>query len=126
MTEAPLVEPEEKKEEEKPVRKVSLNEVRSQVSVKTNNYEVGSFGGIKNLKLTITNHSKYELDRVGVEVQYLKPMNEFLRSEIVSVQALSPGETKVIEVKKSSRGVKVNCKVSTIKSRDFSDDTAGL
>jgi hypothetical protein len=117
---------EEKKEEEKPVRKISLNEIRSQVSVKTNDYDVGSFGGIKNLKLTITNHSKYELDKVAVEVQYLKPMNEFLRSELVSVSSLSPGETKVIEVKKSNRGVKVNCKVSGVRSKEFSDGTAGL
>lgn len=116
----------ESKEEIKAVKKISLNEIRSQVSVKTNDYSVGSFGGIKNLKLTITNHSKYELDKVAVEVQYLKPLNELLRSETVSVQSLGPGETKVIEVKKSSRGVKVSCKVTNIRSKDFTDDTAGL
>lgn len=106
-------------------KKPSVKEIYSQVAVKNNDYTVGSFGGIKNLELTVTNHSKYALDEVQVQVRYYKPMDEFLKSETISFHAIPPGGSKTIPVKKTNRGVRVSSKVSNIKSSDLMD-TAGL
>lgn len=127
---APDMQQEEEKnksvEEEKPVRKPSIKEIYSQVSVRNNDYTVGSFGGIKNLELTVNNSSRYALDEVEVLVQYLKPGDELIKTETISVKGIGPGASKTIPVKKTNRGVKVSVKVSNIESKDFQTSTAQL
>jgi hypothetical protein len=115
-----------KVEEVKEIKKPSIKEIYSQVAVKNNDYTVGSFGGIKNLELTVSNHSRYSLDEVEVTVQYLKPGDELIKSETISVKGIGPGASKTIPVKKTNRGVKVVTKVSSIESKDFMNSTAGL
>jgi hypothetical protein len=91
--------------------KPSRAEVSSLVSVKANDYIVAAFGGIRDLELTVKNSSKVPLEKVIVELTYLKPRDEFLRSENISFRDV-PAEGKLtIPVKKSNRGVKVTCKV---------------
>ena len=114
--------PEEKEERKKP----SIKEIYSQVAVKSNDYTVGSFGGIKNLELTVSNHSKFALDEVEVEIQYLKPMDELLKSETISIRSIPAGGKKTIPVKKTSRGVKVKLKVVGVESKEFLTNTAGI
>jgi len=91
--------------------KPSRSEIASQVSVKTNDYVVAAFGGIRDLELTVKNNSKTDLDKVIVELTYLKPRDEFLRSENIAFRDI-PAEGKLtIPIKKTNRGVKVSCKV---------------
>jgi serine/threonine-protein kinase len=103
-----------------------LKEIRSQVSVKSNNYDVGSFGGIRNLQLTVNNDSKYTLDQVVVELQYLKPRDEFLKSEHISFHDIGPKDSKTVAIPKSTRGVKVSFKILRIESKEVNNATAGL
>jgi hypothetical protein len=111
-------------EEEAP--KPSIKELYSQVSVKNNQYSVGSFGGIKNLELTVNNKSRFALDEVEVQVQYFKPGNELINTETVKIHDIGAGGSKTIAVPKSKRGVKVGLKLSGIKSSDLLSNTAGL
>ncbi|HUR67066.1 MAG TPA: hypothetical protein VMZ03_12020 [Chitinophagaceae bacterium] len=104
----------------------SLSELRSLVSVKSNNYVVGSFGGIRNLQLTVSNDSKYTLDQVVVELQYLKPRDEFLKSEHISFHGIGPNDSKTIAIPKSTRGVRVTCKILRVESKEMNNTTAGL
>ncbi len=120
-----LIIPTDKTEEVKEIKKPSIKEIYSQVALKNNDYTVGSFGGIKNLELTLSNHSRYALDEVEVLVRYLKPDNELVKSETISFRTIPPGGTKTVPVKKTNRGVKVSYKVNVIKSSDF-QETAGL
>ena len=113
---------EEKEERKKP----SIKEIYSQVAVKSNDYTVGSFGGIKNLELTVSNHSRFALDEVEVQIMYLKPMDELLKSETISVRSIPAGGKKTIPVKKTSRGVKVKIKVVGVESKEFMMNTAGI
>jgi hypothetical protein len=119
------IEKTESKPKETPDRSI-LNEIRSQVSVKSNNYDVGSFGGIRNLKLTVSNDSKYTLDQVVVELLYLKPRDEFLKSENISFHSIGPNDSKTVSIPKSTRGVKVSYKILRIESKEMSNTTAGL
>lgn len=83
----------------------------SQVSVVANDYLVGSFGGIKNLELTVKNDSKYNLEKVTIELQYLKPLDELLRAENIEFSAIPPFSSKTLPISKTNRGVKVKCRV---------------
>lgn len=99
-------------------KKGPSEDISSQVSVKTNDYIVGSFGGIRNLELTVTNNSKYTLDKVTVDLQYLKPRDEFIRSEHIIFSSIPPGGSQKIPVKKSTRGVKVETKILRIDTKE--------
>src|SRR6185436_13164964 len=56
-------------EEVKPkTRPVNIHRL---VNVRANNYRQMAFGGVKNLELTVNNDSKFVLDKVVVELQYL-------------------------------------------------------
>jgi hypothetical protein len=104
---------------------ISADEIAALVSVNSNDYIVGSFGGIKNLQLTVTNKSGYILDRVIVEVQYLKPRDEFLKAENIQFHSIAPNGSQTLAVPKSTRGVKVRYRVTRVESDQISGNTAG-
>ena len=61
---------ETKPEETKPKTKpININRL---VNVKANNYKQRAFGGVMNLELTVNNDSKFELDKVIVELHVFK------------------------------------------------------
>lgn len=105
---------------------IAVDEMSSLVSVKSNDYSVGSFGGIRNLELTVTNTSKYSLDHVTVELRYLKPRDEFLKTENITFRSIPPNGSQTMAINKSNRGVKVVFKIIRIESKAISGNTAGL
>ncbi len=113
------------RDEVKETKPVSLESIAPLVSVKSNNYKIGAFGGIKDLQLTVVNDSKYILDNVVVEVEYLKPSEESLKTERVYFKSVPPNGSQTLTVDKSNRGVKVNYKIIRIEPRANSG-VAGL
>lgn len=101
-------------EEVKQPETISPAQLASMVSVSNNDYKTGAFGGIKDLQLTVTNDSKYILDKVIVQVQYLKPNEETVRTETVSFKSVPPNGSQTITVDKSNRGVKIRYKIIKI------------
>jgi len=114
------------RDDTKETHKSSAGDLSGLVSVKSSDYTVASFGGIRNLQLTVKNDSKYVLDKVTVELQYLKPRDELLRSENIVFESVAPNASQTMAIKKTNRGVKVNCKVIRIEPREGSASTAGL
>ena len=108
------------------LKPVSAEMISSKLSLNVNDYTVGSFGGIRNLEITLHNDSKYLLDKVTVEVQYLNPEGIILKTENIYFQSLSPGEKETVAVKKSKRGVKIVYKIAGVESKANSGNTAGL
>ena len=96
------------------------------VSVKSNDYKRGAFGGIRDLQLTVTNDSKYILDNVVVALQYLKPSEQPLKTENIAFQSIAPKGTMTIAIPPSNRGIKVAFKIVKIESKELNDETAGL
>ncbi len=111
--------------EEKAVMKPGKNGLYDLVSVASNDYKRVAFGGIRNLYLTVTNNSKYELDNVIVELQYLKPSEEPLRTENIKFRSVAPNASATIRVPDTNRGIKVSYKIITIDSKQNSDAVAG-
>lgn len=105
------------KEEEIPVIKnkpATGSPLAGLVSVASNDYIRVAFGGIRNLELTVTNDSKYKLDKVTVELQYLKPNEEPLKTEIIQFTGISANTTVTRKIKDTNRGIKVAYKITAI------------
>jgi hypothetical protein len=107
-------------------REVPVENILSQVFVKSNNYKVAAFGGVKDLQLTVRNDSKYVLDNVTVELQYLKPSELPLKTETVYFKSVPPNGTQTIAMPKTNRGIKVIYKITKIESKAYNASLAGL
>lgn len=102
------------------------NTLSKQVSVSSNDYQKVAFGGIRNLQLTVSNDSKYVLDNVVVELQYLKPSELPLKTESIQFRSVAPGGTQTIRVPDTNRGIKVTYKITHILSVQSAKDMADL
>jgi len=98
----------------------------SQVAIGANKYEVGTFGGISNLQVTVSNKSAYPLDLVVVEVQYIQANRKTYKTETLDFHHVGPGITMMQEAPKSSRGIKVAYRITQISSRELGVSESGL
>jgi hypothetical protein len=115
---------EEKPEEARPkTRPVNINRL---VNVRANNYKQRAFGGVMNLELTVNNDSKFELDKVIVELQYLKPSEQPIKTEKIVFNAIEANGSKTLKIPDYLRGVKVAYRVMEIESSQYERQTAGL
>lgn len=103
----------------------SLGELGELVSVSSNEYKKVAFGGIRDLQLTITNDSKYVLDNVTVELQYIKPNELPLRTENIQFKSVAPKATSTVRVPDTNRGIKVVYRIVNIKSRQMDEVARG-
>jgi hypothetical protein len=111
--------------EEKAIERTSKNSLHDLVSVASNDYKRVAFGGIRNLQLTVTNNSKYELDNVIVELQYLKPSEEPLRTENIKFKGIAANGTSTVRIPDTNRGIKISYKIINIESKQNTDAVAG-
>lgn len=117
----------ETKAESKPVDKEAVRtSISSQVSVGANGYTVGTFGGINDLQLTVTNRSSYPLDLVVVEVQYIQANKKVYKTENLYFRNIGAGSALMQEAPRSSRGIKVQYKITTISSKDLGSSYSGI
>jgi len=116
---------ETKPEETKPkTRPININRL---VNVKANNYKQRAFGGVINLELTVNNDSKFELDKVIVELQYLKPSEQPIKTETIVFSSIQPNGSKTLKIPDYLRGIKVSYRVIEIESSQYEKyTTAGL
>jgi len=89
------------------------------VSVGSNKYNVGTFGGISELQLTVSNRSIYPLDLVVVEVQYVQANKKVYKTETLQFSNVGAGGALMLEAPKSSRGIKVQYKIRSINSKEL-------
>ena len=101
-------------------------ELNNLVSVKSNDYVRGAFGGIRDLKLTVYNHSDFVIDEVIVELQIMKPSEQPLRTDIITFKNIGPNAAVTVKVPDSQRGIRVDYKIKTIESKQYDKGTAGL
>ncbi len=102
------------------------NSIGNLVSVSSNKYNVGAFGGISEVQLTLNNKSVYPLDLVMVEVQYIQSNKKIYKTENLYYRNVRPGEAMMQEAPKSSRGVKIQYKVTLINSKESSVSYSGI
>lgn len=103
-----------RKEVKKAPAKVNLKKL---VRLEANDYQVGLFGGIKNLRLLVTNKSGFILDKVKIELQYLKPNGAVLKTEKLTMKSVAPRSRQSLNVSSENRGVKIAYKITNIQSK---------
>ncbi len=96
------------------------------VSVQSNNYERGAFGGIRGLELTVSNNSDYLIDEVSVELQIMKPSEQPLRTDIITFKNIGSNKSITVKVPDSQRGIRVDYRITNIESKQWQKSTAGL
>jgi hypothetical protein len=95
------------------------NSISNLVSVGSNNYSVGTFGGISGLQLTVSNHSPSPLDLVVVEVQYIQANKKVFKTETLYFHSITAGSASILEAPQSPRGIKVQCKITQVNSKEL-------
>ena len=95
------------------------NNLSNLVSIGSNKYQVGAFGGISDLQLTVSNRSVYPLDLVVVEVQYIQANKKVFKTENMYFRGIGAGSALMQEAPKSSRGIKVQYKITLVNSKEL-------
>lgn len=107
-------------EAKEPVKKKPrLKELKKYLQVESNDYKVGVFGGINDLRLTIVNNSSYKLDKVVLQVDYLRPKGEPVETEKYTYFSIPAHGKKTLDIPPTKRGVKVKYRVVEAKSREY-------
>ena len=97
-----------------PAKETSVNPWEGRISVRTNDYKRVAFGGIRNLELTVVNHTGSPLDQVIVELLYLKPSEQPLKTENIRFKNVGPGEAMTIRIPDTNRGIKVSYRIINV------------
>jgi hypothetical protein len=95
------------------------NNIGDYVFLSANKYSVGTFGGISELQLTVSNRSVYPLDLVVVEVQYIQSNKKIFKTENLYFHSVGGGSALMQEAPSSPRGVKVQYRITIINSKDL-------
>lgn len=104
---------------EKDDKDVIRNNLSNLVSLGASGYTVGTFGGISGLQLTVSNRSVYALDLVVVEVQYIQANKKVFKTENLYFRGIAPGSALMQEAPKSSRGIKIQYKITIVNSKEL-------
>ena len=105
---------------------VKFADINSLASVNANNYKRRPFGGIFDLQLTVNNDSKFILDKVTVELQYLKPSEQPIKTDKITFSSIAPNGSQTIKLPDYLRGIKVVYKVVDVESNQYDKHLAGL
>lgn len=83
-------------------------DIYSQVNVEGSTYMVNRlFGGISDLRITVTNNSDYLVDMVNVKVSYIKASGGLYKDEMLHFNQIAPHSTQTLNAPNSNRGTKV-------------------
>lgn len=92
--------------------------LEKEVNIKTNQYKVGAFGGITGLECTLVNDSKFALDVVEVEVQYIQANDKVFKTERLAFRDVGAGTRLTIAAPTSTRGIKVTSKITRMSPKE--------
>jgi hypothetical protein len=85
--------------------------VKRFVQVKSSSYDIGFFGGIVNLNLTVKNTGNHRLTDIVIAVDYLLSDKTIHHSENISIPALLPGDTRTVAAPQSKVGIAVRTRI---------------
>jgi hypothetical protein len=111
----------------KPLIKATVKvNLKKLVQVDANDYQVGMHGGIKNLRLLVTNRSAFVLDKVKIELYYIKTNGDIFKTKNLVLKAVPAKSRKSLKVPSSERVVKVVCRITGIESQQHANNMVSL
>ena len=87
------------------------------ISVKTNDYKVGMFGGIDDVKVTVYNASEYPVDLVVVDVSYIQSNKKSYKTESLHFKDIAANSSLTLDAPKTNKGIKVKTSLTHISSK---------
>ncbi len=85
-----------------------------EITVSSNEYKRVPFGGIRNLQLTVYNRSTDPLEKVVVELQYLKPSEQPLKIQQLEFTDIAANSSRTIKLPDTNRGIDVVYKIRSV------------
>jgi hypothetical protein len=101
----------------KPVAPAAIN-LEKHLSITANEFKTGAFGGISGLKCTLYNGSKFPIESVEVEVNYIQANDKVYKTEKILFKDIAAGSQSTIEAPASSRGVKISSRIIKINAKE--------
>jgi hypothetical protein len=86
-------------------------------SASNSNYGIGLLGGIKDLKVVVTNRSDYPVEEAVAKLTYIKANGEVWKTKLVTVYGVPANDSKEQSVPDVSRGKKVTITLHKIVSK---------
>jgi len=93
--------------------------LRTLVTAYANYYRIKTPDEFSNIKLTIYNQTYFTLDQVNVEVKYLLSDSTLYKKETMNFKKIPPLSSKVMRVPSSSMGVRIECRIISVKSKEL-------
>ena len=95
-----------------------LINVEKNLSLTLNDFKTGAFGGISGLKCTLFNGSKYPLESVEAEVDYVQANNKVYKTEKILFRDIAAGAQATADAPASSRGVKITTRIIKVNPKE--------
>ena len=99
------------------IKPVTAN-IEKTLSLTSNDFKTGAFGGISGLKYSLFNGSRVALESVEVEVDYIQANDKVFKTEKLLFKDIPAGTQATIDAPASSRGVKVSTRIIKINAKE--------
>lgn len=82
-------------------------------------YKTALLGGLKQVTASLTNHSKFKMDMVIVELDYLKSNDNTIKTEKLYFKNVLPDATVTLPAPNSTHGAKIDYRITLISSTEL-------
>jgi hypothetical protein len=98
-------------------KEIARQNISQLVSATTNDYKVGMFGGIDDVKVTVFNTSDYPVDLVVVDVSYIQNNKKSFKKESLHFNDIAANSSLTLSAPKSAKGIKIKTTITHIASK---------
>jgi len=79
------------------------------------------FGGIDNVKVTVSNNSDFKMNEVTVQLSYIKKNGELYETQNVTIFNIPAHERKTVSGPESKRGTSMGSKITSVQSDELDE-----
>jgi len=98
-------------------REAIRQNITKQIHISTNDYKVGMFGGIDDVKVTVHNGSEYPVDLVVVDVSYIQSNKKSYKTESLQFKDLAANSSLTLSAPKTNKGIKIQTSLTHVASK---------
>jgi len=103
---------------DKPADKEAIRQnIAKKIYISTNDYKVGMFGGIDDVKITVHNGSEYPVDLVVVDVSYIQSNKKSYKTESLQFKDIAANSSITMAAPKTNKGIKIQTSLTHIASK---------
>jgi len=103
---------------DKPADKEAIRQnIAKKIYISTNDYKVGMFGGIDDVKITVHNGSEYPVDLVVVDVSYIQSNKKSYKTESLQFKDIAANSSLTMAAPKTNKGIKIQTSLTHITSK---------